>query len=98
MPNSPTSPRMHPGDTCDRLCSRCSTWDNRPVLKPHVLVVSRGRLLENRFWECTACGHRIRAFQNSELANRTDPETELLHAQWREDNEGYPRWTRDHRP
>jgi hypothetical protein len=26
-----------------------------------------------------------------------DGKTEILHAQWREDNENYPRWTRDHR-
>jgi hypothetical protein len=96
MQNAPTSLKMYPGATRDLLCSRCSTRNNRPVLRRHLFGVSRV-WPDDQFWQCTACAHRIPAFQPADLVETADPEAEILRAQWREDNEDYPRWTQDHR-
>jgi hypothetical protein len=35
------------------------------------------------FWECMACGHLVPADEVRDVERKVDPETELLHAQWR---------------
>ena len=91
MQNAPSSSKTYPGATCNQFCPRCSRRNYRSKRQLHVW------LPDDQFWECTVCANRIHAFQPADLIEKPDPETEILHAQWREDNEDYPRWTQDHR-
>jgi hypothetical protein len=97
MQNAPTSPKAYTGATCNLSCARCSTRNNRSMRQPHAYVVDRSRRPALRFWECTVCGHQTPVLEPANVAEKGDPEVETLHAQWREDNKNYPRWTRDHR-
>jgi hypothetical protein len=98
MRNSPIGSKTYPGATRDLICFRCSTRDSRSRMRLHVYIVDRTQMPGHRVWECTVCAYRISASHLADLPERADPDAELLHAQWREDNKDRPRWTRDHRP
>jgi hypothetical protein len=72
-----------------RVCSRCSGRNGKTTHRSHTYVEYRTWRQVDRFWECMACGHLVPAHEVRDAERKVDPETELLHAQWRVDNEGF---------
>jgi hypothetical protein len=82
-----TAPAL--GTVLVRSCSRCSGRNGKTVRRSHTYVEYRTWRQVDRFWECMACGHLVPAYEVRGAERKVDPETELLHAQWRMDNEGF---------
>jgi hypothetical protein len=77
------------GTKRDYVCARCTNSNGAPRLRQHIYRQHRSRGRIEFFWECYACGYLKPVstgddFQEQKVA----PETERLHAQWREDNDG----------
>jgi hypothetical protein len=71
-------------------CSWCTKVSRKPTRRQHIYVQVRSWQQINHFWECVACGHQTLTTKWDNIqASTTDLETELLHAQWREDNEEF---------
>jgi hypothetical protein len=66
-------------------CVWCSKPGQR-IRRMHVYGECRTWRQFERYWECTSCGQQ-RPYRAEIQQPQTDPETERLHAQWREDNE-----------
>jgi hypothetical protein len=78
-------------------CRSCSAATRTPTVRPHAYSENRTWRQVERFWECIACGHQVIIETWREVPEaKTDPETELLHAQWREDNRGLCLHCSDH--
>jgi uncharacterized protein with PIN domain len=71
------------------VCSRCSGRNGKTMRRSHTYVEYRTWRKIDRFWECMACGHLVTADELRDVERKVDPETELLHAQWRTDNKGF---------
>jgi hypothetical protein len=70
------------------VCSRCSGKKGKTTSRSHTCVeyrTSRHRPLLG----VQACGHLVPADEVRDVERKVDPETELLHAQWRADNKGF---------
>lgn len=72
-----------------RVCSPCSGRNGKTMHPSHTYVEYRTWRQVEHFWECMACGHLVPAHEVRDAERKIDPETELLHAQWRVDNEGF---------
>jgi hypothetical protein len=75
------------GATREFLCNWCTSVKRKRLSRQHIYTERwrAGRVA--RFWECSVCGHqRSVSTQDHVREEKADLETELLHAQWREDN------------
>jgi hypothetical protein len=84
MPNGTSTIGL--GTKREFVCVWCTNSNRSPKRRQHGYSQHRVQGKLGFFWECLTCGHLRPMSVWDDTSETRDPETERLHAQWREDN------------